>query len=109
MLLQPIVENAIFHGLEPKQGEGSLFVGARREENDLVITITDDGVGIPEERLTELRKDLEREDVDTRKHVGVLNTNARIRLQYGKAYGLTLESCEMDGTTVMMRLPAREQ
>ncbi len=108
MLLQPIVENAIFHGLEPKQGEGSLFVGARREGEDLLITVKDDGVGIAEDRLAELRQDLAREDVDTSKHVGVLNTNARLRLQYGKEYGLTIESSEMDGTTVILHLPAKE-
>lgn len=108
MLLQPIVENAIFHGLEPKSGKGSLYIGARKEEDQLILTVTDDGVGIPEEKLLEIQRELQEENVDTSKHVGILNTNARIRLQYGREYGLSVESCERDGTTVTMILPVRE-
>lgn len=106
MLLQPIVENSIFHGLEPKSGTGSLYIGARIEEGMLVITVKDDGVGIEREGLEEIQKELLKEDADTSKHVGTLNTNARIRLFYGKEYGISIESCIEDGTTVILRLPA---
>lgn len=106
MLLQPIVENAVFHGLEPKKGEGSLYIGVQKEQDTLKITVTDDGIGMPAEQLKRMQEKLLEENVDTSEHVGILNTNARIRLQYGKRYGLTLESCEGDGTTVIMTLPA---
>lgn len=107
MLLQPIVENSIFHGLEPKIRKGSLYIGARTEGNLLIITVKDDGVGIAKESLKEIQKELSEENADTGKHVGTLNTNARIRLFYGKEYGVSIESCVEDGTTVTLRLPAR--
>lgn len=108
MLLQPIVENAVFHGLEPKSDKGNLYIGARCEGKNLIITITDDGVGIPQKKLEEIQRDLKSEHVDTSKHVGILNTNARIRLQYGIEYGMRLDSCVGDGTTVTMILPVQE-
>lgn len=107
MLLQPIVENSIFHGLEPKNQKGSLYIGARREEDNLVITVKDDGVGIAKEQLDELQRELSDENADTRKHVGTLNTNARMKLCYGREYGISIESCPEDGTTVILKLPAR--
>ena len=109
MLLQPIVENAIFHGLEPKDGKGSLFIGARIEKSVLVITVKDDGVGIEAERLAEINRRLEAEKYDTSRHVGILNTQSRIRLQYGKQFGITVESRAEDGTTVTMKVPANQE
>ena len=106
MLLQPIVENAIFHGLEPKTQTGSLFIGARMEEDSLVFVVKDDGVGMPSEKLRKIRKELEAEQWDTSKHVGILNTQARIRLMYGEPFGLTIDSREGDGTTVKIKIPA---
>lgn len=107
MLLQPIVENSIFHGLEPKSVKGSLYIGARREGEILVITVKDDGVGIKREGLEEIKKELSEENADTSKHVGTLNTNARLKLFYGKEYGVSIESYVEDGTTVILRLPVR--
>lgn len=107
MLLQPIVENSIFHGLEPKSGKGSLYIGARVEEDDLIIMVKDDGVGIGEAELAELQGMLREKSADTRKHVGTLNTNARIRLLYGEQYGVSIESLPEDGTTVILHLPAK--
>lgn len=107
MLLQPIVENSIFHGLEPKSSKGSLYIGARKEGEVLVITVKDDGVGIEKEGVEEMQNELLEENMDTSKHVGTLNTNARIRLFYGKGYGVSIESCIEDGTTVILKLPVR--
>ena len=106
MLLQPLVENAIYHGLEPKEDKGNLYIGARMEEHELIIIIKDNGIGIEENRLKEIKRELEAEKYDTSRHVGILNTQARIRLQYGKAYGLCVESRQGDGTTITMRIPA---
>lgn len=108
MLLQPIVENSIFHGLEPKSKEGSLYIGARREGDDLILTVKDDGVGIEKEGLEELQRELTDDKADTSKHIGTLNTNARMRLFYGEGYGVSIESCVEDGTTVILRLPVRQ-
>ncbi|MCC8051884.1 MAG: sensor histidine kinase [Clostridiales bacterium] len=108
MLLQPIVENAIFHGLEPKEEDGCLYLGAHREGDRLLITIKDDGVGMSEEKLEEIRSSLGKEITTSENHVGILNTNARIHLQYGNEYGLSLESAKGDGTTVTITLPVIE-
>lgn len=107
MILQPIVENAIYHGLEPKVGKGNLFIGARVEKGTLVITVKDDGVGISEEMLEEILWSLKQQTYDTSKHVGIINTQARIQLQYGTEYGVSLESKFGDGTTVTISVPAK--
>ena len=108
MLLQPLVENAIYHGLEPKEEKGNLYIGARLEEDKLILTVKDDGVGIPHEKLRELNELLKQDHYDTSRHVGILNTQARIRLQYGKPYGITVESEKLDGTTVTLVVPTGE-
>lgn len=105
MLMQPVVENAIIHGLEPKEAQGSLFIAARSENGALYITIKDDGVGISAEKLKKIQEDLEQEVYDTSVHVGILNTQARIRLKYGREYGLRVESVQGDGTTILIRVP----
>lgn len=106
MLLQPLVENAIFHGLEPKNGNGILFLNSFLEGDTLRITIRDNGVGICAKQLEEIQTSLGSPIYDTSKHIGLINTNARIRLQYGQAYGITLESSESEGTCVTLVLPS---
>ena len=78
MLLQPLVENAVCHGVRPKKEGGSVFIGARKEGDALLLTVKDDGVGIPEEKLREIREKLEAACQDTSRHVGIFNTQARI-------------------------------
>lgn len=105
MLLQPIIENAIFHGLEPREDYGTLFIGASIKEQQLVLTIIDDGVGIERSKLAELHSQLKSPVYDTSLHVGLINTHARIQLQYGMDYGLEIDSTLGDGTVITMRLP----
>lgn len=109
MLLQPLVENAIYHGIEPKTSKGAIFIGARQEENVLILTVKDNGVGISPQKLEEIKNSLEAERYDTSKHVGVLNTHARIRLTYGKQYGLEIESSQSDGTSIFIKVPVRKE
>ena len=108
MLLQPLVENAVCHGIEPKKEGGSVFIGARKEGDALLLTVKDDGVGIPEEKLREIREKLEAACQDTSRHVGIFNTQARIRLMYGPEYGIEIESSEGDGTSIFLKVPAKE-
>ncbi len=107
--LQPIVENALFHGiLEKKSKSGSITVTGKRENELICLQITDDGIGIPSEQLKGLLEDknhLETPD-ETGSHYGLHNINRRIRLQYGEAYGLSFESISGKGTTVSLLLPA---
>lgn len=107
MLLQPLVENAVFHGLEPKEGSGTIFLNSTLEGDILKIAIRDNGVGIPAGKLAEIRYALASPVYDTSRNVGLANINARIRLQYGQEYGMLVDSMEGDGTCVTLLLPAR--
>lgn len=108
LFLQPLVENAVYHGLEPKTGPGTLYIGARLEEEYLIVSVYDDGVGMPPEKLSSLCKALESTTLahDGDSHIGLLNVQHRIRLRYGAPYGLTLQSAPGEGTKVSVKLPA---
>lgn len=106
MLLQPIAENAIRHGIEPKEDKGTLFISTRLEAGTLIITVKDDGVGIDAPTLSAIQRALDGSAYDTSEHVGLVNTHARIRLRYGQPYGVSIDSRVGDGTTVILRLPA---
>ena len=105
MLLQPLVENAFVHGLEPQEADGVLYIGARTEGCVLRITVRDNGRGIPPEHLAELQQRLAANHYDTSRHLGLMNINARLRLQYGDAYGLQLSGAPGDGTCVTICIP----
>lgn len=106
MLLQPIVENSVFHGIEPKQGHSVIIISAALSGNDLSICIRDNGIGIPPDSLLSLKKALDSTVYDTSRHIGLINVHARIRLQYGPPYGVTVDSTEDDGTVVTLLMPA---
>lgn len=104
-VLQPLVENAIFHGLEPKKGEGTVRVKGYTEMDALVFEVADDGVGIPAGKLERLLS--EEEGAKAVAHNGgVRNVHGRIRLYFGDDYGLFVQSKEGVGTKVTMRVPA---
>ena len=105
IILQPLVENAIQHGIEPALEHCILYIGCTVTEKELLIEIRDDGVGMPEERLKEMQALLEETHYDTANYVGITNTNARLKLQYGEEYGITLDGSENDGTVVTIRMP----
>lgn len=112
LLLQPLVENAICHGIEPKMEPGTIYIGARQEGDQLLISVYDDGVGIPAETLASLQQALDcpltgRDSALP--HVGLLNVHQRIRLTYGESYGLTLSSTPGEGTQVTLHLPILSQ
>lgn len=99
--LQPLVENAVKHGITPKIGNGTVSVEAEVKNNELYFYVRDDGMGIPQERLTEVLKP----GVGSGNGVGMANVHERLRGLYGEEYGLQIESVLGQETTVIMHLP----
>ncbi|MBP2002229.1 two-component system sensor histidine kinase YesM [Paenibacillus shirakamiensis] len=105
--LQPLIENAIIHGLERQVGTGLLEVSTSLSDHFLLITIRDNGVGMNHEQLYSMQQRLfDHMDVDPDSHIGLINVNERIRLYFGEQYGLYLSSTLGEGTTITIRLPA---
>ena len=106
LIVQPLLENAIYHGMAGAEDDGEITVAARREGEDLVIDVSDNGVGIPPETAASLL-DADRPQVHTAgSGTGVRNVHQRIRLTFGARYGLTILSEPDEGTLVRIRLPA---
>ena len=112
LMLQPLVENAVKHGMSDMPG-CTLVIRARQEGYNIVFTIEDDGLGIPPERLAQLR-DMLRSDGSALEDrsgfgIGLRNTNRRIKLLYGPQYGLTIESEVEERTCITITLPKRRR
>lgn len=105
--LQPVVENAIFHGIEPKKGMGLINIEAFEEENEMVLVVTDNGVGMSGEQIKNL---FLKPDDNARglSGIGVKNVDRRIKITYGEQYGLKIESSEGAYTKVRINIPKEE-
>lgn len=107
--IQPLVENALYHGIKNKRGLGRIVVNGKKEENFFVIQIEDNGIGISEERLLQVRDGIQHK-VPTEKDIyGLYNVNERIRLNFGEEYGISIESTYGEGTVVSIFLPYMEE
>jgi two-component system, sensor histidine kinase YesM len=104
LIIQPLVENAFVHGLETKEGTGEIYIYTEEKDN-LVIHIIDNGVGISEEKLVEIKNNLNDYDKLDRSNIGLSNVNQRIRLLYGDEYGITITSKLNVGTAISIVLP----
>lgn len=105
LTIQPIVENALYHGLEPQRGAGRVVVRGRRDGDDLEITVEDDGVGMDAETLAAVRARLQQAASRGSRSVGLANVHHRLQLYCGAAYGLAVASEPGAGTRVTIRLP----
>ncbi|TXK83887.1 sensor histidine kinase [Paenibacillus sp. N3.4] len=106
LLLQPIVENSIYHGLKNKRGKGHIHIQAGIKDKQLVIVIADDGIGIQQEQLDNMFN-LGAADYK-QKSFGLKSTNERIKLYFGVEYGLEIQSEYGKGTLVKIKLPTLE-
>ena len=106
LLIQPIVENAFVHGLERISGRAELTVLVKEVGEDLHIMVSDNGVGIPSDKLKQLQAMLEGYQESSR--VGINNVQQRMKYFYGEEYGMTIESTEGKGTTVKVVIPQRK-
>ena len=105
LMLQPLVENAIYHGMEFMDGDGEIDVKVFKEDDSLYFTITDNGLGMSEDMVEIL---LSKDFVPSKKGsgIGVKNVNERIKLYFGSEYGLKVESEPDEGTKITIHLPA---
>ncbi len=129
LILQPIVENSIVHGLEDKLDNGHISISGRLENGNVIMTICDDGVGIEKEKVDHLNRlfteyqaespvsagntkvrikkaDCSEDDMHT--HIGLINVDRRIKMYYGSSCGLFISSVKGKGTCVSAVLPARK-
>ena len=107
LILQPLVENAMIHGLEPKPGIGTLIIRGFVKQGRLIFQIQDDGIGMEETELADLIASLN--DRDGTEHIGLKNVNQRIKLYYGDAYGVSVESMPGRGSSFTLTLPFLEE
>jgi len=109
LILQPLVENAIYHGIKEKRGNGKIFITGKIENNSLCFTVIDNGKGIEEEKLNKINSML-KNGFEKKNEIGygIFNVNARIKLIYGEEYGLTYKSIYEEGTIVELKHPIVE-
>ena len=106
LTLQPLVENAIYHGMEFMDGDGEILVKAERDGERLCITIADNGLGMTAEQVQGLLTGKTRSASGKGSGIGVKNVNERIRLYFGEDFGLDIRSEPDEGTEILIRLPA---
>jgi two-component system sensor histidine kinase YesM len=107
LTLQPLVENALYHGIKNKRSGGVITVRGRRwDDNRLLVEVSDNGIGMTAEKVAQLRIALANEGLAARESgFGLCNVHQRIKLYYGKQYGLTVESEYGQGTRVLLDIP----
>lgn len=109
LLIQPIVENAVFYGLEPKTGERNLNIEAYCTGKKLIVKVEDNGVGMSFDKLRTINdamcSGVSMGDNGRGTQLGIVNVNERLRLLYGEEFGLRIFSCPKVGTTIEMVLP----
>ncbi len=107
--IQPIVENALYHGIKNKRGLGRIRVSGKKEEGGFAIQVEDNGIGINEERLRQVRDKIQYRTPAENDIYGLYNVNERIRLNFGEKFGISIESVYGEGTVVSIHLPYGEE
>ena len=104
--LQPVIENAIFHGIGGRRKPGRIQLSVRTKDNDLFIHITDNGIGIPQSQIDRILScDKETDEDQLFRKVGIRNINRRLKLEYGDTYGIFIQSQVDSYTEVIVRSP----
>lgn len=109
LLLQPVVENAILHGLEERETGGMVTIRIMRaaERREICIEVSDNGCGMKPETLERLRADITTKNPEKKGSIGLYNINQRVKLCYGNMYGMTVDSERDRGTTITLHLPEK--
>ena len=108
--LQPIIENAVYHGIKQKNDKGLIKIKGLCDDNNIILIVSDDGVGIEKDALDELNKTLsETSFTNEKSHIGLSNVNQRIKIIFGDSYGIHVESTVGVGTDVYVTIHKKEQ
>lgn len=105
--LQPLIENAIYHGVKQKRGQGKIVIQGYGDVQHIYLEVSDNGSGISEERLEAINAELQLEYQQQKQYIGIgiKSVNDRIKMQYGEAYGLTIRSKYGEGTSMIITIP----
>ncbi len=107
LTLQPLVENSLYHGIKMLRARGKITIYGHRLGEDIYFKVIDNGIGMEEEELNELRKSIELPGSEKSSGFGLANVNKRIKLNYGDMYGLDIQSKKGEGTTITVKIPVR--
>ena len=105
IVLQPLVENSIYHGIKPLSNKGRIIIKGGVTEEYVELSVVDNGLGMNEEDLKMLQNVMKSEEIKESLHIGVTNVNQRLKLYFGEKYGLLIESEGGIGTSVTIRVP----
>ena len=107
LTLQPIVENALYHGIKNKRGMGHINIVGKMKGEDIEFVVSDDGIGMTEDEVRRLKGIISGAIQDDRDNggFGLFNVNQRLELNYGEEYGLNIESTYKVGTSIAVRIP----
>ena len=106
MTLQPVVENALYHGIKNKRGGGVIKVSGKSAGKDIVLTVEDNGIGMNGEELARLRGLISGDIVlDDKRGFGMANVQQRITMHFGGGYGISVDSTAGEGTILTVRIP----
>ncbi|MBR1476510.1 MAG: sensor histidine kinase [Lachnospiraceae bacterium] len=105
--IQPLVENSLYHGIKNKRGKGLISIKGGRDNNGVWISVSDNGIGMDEERLKNVRAGIKKELRSDTDVYGLYNVNERIRLNFGEEYGIEIDSIYNEKTVVKVSLPAK--
>lgn len=106
LILQPLVENSIYHGIKPKDGHSLIRVRIRLYGELLKITVTDSGIGMDKNTLMRVKETLNTDYHESSEHIGLYNTNKRLKLTYGDKYAIHIRSRRNFGTSIIISVPA---
>jgi len=107
--IQPLVENALYHGVKNKRGLGKIEISGRKEKDAFCLFVVDNGIGMTEERLLQVVEGIHNKVPGEKESYGLYNVNERIRLKFGELYGIFIESTYGEGTKVTIRLPFEQK
>lgn len=105
LTLQPIIENAIYHGIKPKRMKGVIHISCELHSETLMIIVTDNGVGMSKDEVTKINSKINNKYLLKKEGIGMYNVNQRLKILYGDVYGIKVVSERDKGTSVIIKLP----